>query len=82
MAIVSKLYLHTKNRYSHHHHLLFSKYKKLQKIGEGAYGVVFKCHDVQTGRLVAIKRFAGTKHDPVIRKIALREIRMLKVRDC
>ncbi|KAG5451815.1 Cyclin-dependent kinase-like 1 [Clonorchis sinensis] len=58
--------------------LLFKKYERLGKIGEGAYGVVFKCRDITTGRLVAIKQFTATEDDPVIRKIAMREIRMLK----
>ncbi|KAA0196361.1 Cyclin-dependent kinase 1 [Fasciolopsis buskii] len=58
--------------------LLFKKYEKICKIGEGAYGVVFKCRDHTTGRLVAIKQFTSSEEDPVIRKIAMREIRMLK----
>lgn len=59
--------------------LLFKKYEKICKIGEGAYGVVFKCRDIKSGQLVAIKQFTASEDDPVIRKIAMREIRMLKV---
>ena len=33
------------------------KYTKLDVIGEGAYGVVWKCKHVDTGELVAIKKF-------------------------
>ena len=33
----------------------------------------------ETGRIVAIKKFLETEDDPQIRKIALREVRMLKV---
>lgn len=33
----------------------------------------------ESGRLVAIKKFLETEDDPQIRKIALREVRMLKV---
>ncbi|KAA3680511.1 cyclin-dependent kinase-like [Paragonimus westermani] len=40
--------------------------------------MVFKCRDVTTGQLVAIKQFTSTEDDPVIRKIAIREIKMLK----
>ncbi|XP_051678787.1 cyclin-dependent kinase-like 1 isoform X4 [Oryctolagus cuniculus] len=54
------------------------KYEKIGKIGEGSYGVVFKCRNRDTGQIVAIKRFLESEDDPVIKKIALREIRMLK----
>lgn len=56
------------------------KYEKLCKIGEGAYGVVFKCKHKETGQVVAIKKFFESEDDPVIRRIALREVRMLKVK--
>lgn len=55
------------------------KYERLGKIGEGSYGVVFKCRHKDTGTIVAIKRFVESEDDPLIKKIALREIRMLKV---
>ncbi|XP_064317243.1 cyclin-dependent kinase-like 1 isoform X3 [Phalacrocorax carbo] len=54
------------------------RYEKLGKVGEGSYGVVFKCRNKDTGQIVAIKKFLESEEDPVIRKIALREIRMLK----
>ena len=55
------------------------KYEKIGKIGEGSYGVVFKCRNKETGSLVAIKKFVESEDDPLIKKIAMREIRMLKV---
>ncbi|TNN31129.1 Cyclin-dependent kinase-like 1 [Liparis tanakae] len=55
------------------------KYEKIAKIGEGSYGVVFKCRNKDTGQIVAIKKFVESEDDPIIKKIALREIRMLKV---
>lgn len=54
------------------------KYEKLCKIGEGAYGVVFKCRHRDTGQVVAIKKFCESEDDPIIRRIAMREVRMLK----
>ena len=55
------------------------KYEKVCKIGEGSYGCVFKCKNKENGQLVAIKKFIETEEDPLIKKIAMREIRMLKV---
>lgn len=55
------------------------RYEKLTRLGEGSYGVVYKCRDRDTGILVAVKRFVESEDDPSIRKIALREIRLLKV---
>lgn len=54
------------------------KYEKISKIGEGSYGVVFKCRNRETGALVAIKKFLESEDDNLIKKIAMREIRMLK----
>ena len=58
------------------------KYERICKIGEGAYGVVFKCRHRDTGQIVAIKKFFESEDDPLIRRIALREVRMLKVHVC
>lgn len=54
------------------------KYEKIGKMGEGSYGVVFKCRNKESGNLVAIKKFVESEEDPLIKKIAMREIRMLK----
>ncbi|KAJ7428587.1 cyclin-dependent kinase-like 1-like protein [Willisornis vidua] len=58
------------------------RYERLGKVGEGSYGVVFKCRNRDTGQIVAIKKFLESEEDPLIRKIALREVRMLKVGGC
>jgi len=55
------------------------KYENLGIVGEGSYGMVLKCRHRQTGQLVAIKKFLETKEDGVVKKIAMREIRLLKV---
>ena len=44
-------------------------------------GQVFKCRNKETGEIVAIKKFIESDDDPAIKRIALREIRMLKVRE-
>lgn len=55
-----------------------TKYERLRKIGIGSYGVVFKCIDRRSGQIVAIKRYSENDSDPIIRKIAMREVRMLR----
>ncbi|UYV64244.1 CDKL1 [Cordylochernes scorpioides] len=65
-------------KYRNYNGSLMEKYEKISKIGEGSYGVVFKCRSRETGQLVAIKKYVETEDDPLIKKIALREIRMLK----
>jgi cyclin-dependent kinase-like len=55
------------------------KYENISVVGEGSYGLVMKCKHRETGQLVAIKKFIETEEDHTIRKMALREIRMLKV---
>jgi len=56
------------------------KYENLGIVGEGSYGMVLKCRHRQSGQLVAIKKFLETKEDGVVKKIAMREIRLLKVK--
>jgi cyclin-dependent kinase-like len=46
-------------------------------LAEGSYGKVLKCRDKSSGRVVAIKKFKESEDDPQIRKIALREVKML-----
>ena len=57
------------------------KYENTGVVGEGSYGVVMKCRHRETGQMVAIKKFLETDEDPTVKKIAMREIRMLKVRN-
>ena len=61
-------------------HSSMEKYEKIAKIGEGSYGIVFKCRNRDNGQLVAIKKYLETEDDPLIKKIAMREIKMLKVK--
>jgi cyclin-dependent kinase-like len=55
------------------------KYEPLGVVGEGSYGVVLKCRHRESGRTVAIKKFIDSEEDQNVRKIALREIRVLRV---
>ena len=58
------------------------KYENLGMIGEGSYGMVMKCRHRESGQMVAIKKFLETEEDKMVKKIALREVRMLKVCFC
>lgn len=58
---------------------VMEKYENLGMIGEGSYGMVMKCRHKESKQLVAIKKFLETEEDKMVKKIALREVRMLKV---
>lgn len=55
------------------------KYEQISVVGEGSYGIVMKCRHKESGQLVAVKKFLETEDDPTVKKMALREIKMLKV---
>ncbi|XP_055703065.1 cyclin-dependent kinase-like 2 [Phlebotomus papatasi] len=54
------------------------KYDVISVVGEGSYGLVMRCRHRESGQYVAIKKFLETEDDPTVRKMAMREIRMLK----
>ncbi|KAK2145243.1 hypothetical protein LSH36_693g02093 [Paralvinella palmiformis] len=54
------------------------KYEKLEKIGEGTYGTVFKAKNKETHEIVALKRVRLDDDDEGIPSSALREICLLK----
>ncbi|KAK6748797.1 hypothetical protein RB195_001430 [Necator americanus] len=56
-------------------------YVKLDKIGEGTYGVVYKAEHKETHQLVAIKKIRLEFEDEGIPATALREISMLRELD-
>ena len=56
------------------------KYEKLEKIGEGTYGTVFKAKNRESGEIVALKRVRLDDDDEGVPSSALREICLLKVR--
>ncbi|NXT29623.1 CDK5 kinase, partial [Syrrhaptes paradoxus] len=54
------------------------KYEKLEKIGEGTYGTVFKAKNRETHEIVALKRVRLDDDDEGVPSSALREICLLK----
>lgn len=67
-----------------------NKYDILGTVGEGAYGIVLKCKNKETGThkldlfcilgdLVAIKKFKETQDDDIVEKTTLREVKILKM---
>ncbi|XKL64897.1 hypothetical protein PGB90_004983 [Kerria lacca] len=53
-------------------------YTKLEKIGEGTYGVVYKGINVKTGKSVAIKKIRMEGQNEGIPSTAIREVSLLK----
>ncbi|XP_037335743.2 cyclin-dependent kinase-like 2 [Pungitius pungitius] len=54
------------------------RYESLGLVGEGSYGTVLKCRHRDSGRLVAVKKFMDSDDDTTVKKIALREIKLLR----
>jgi serine/threonine protein kinase len=53
-------------------------YEKMEKLGEGTYGVVYKAKHKQTGEIVAVKKIRLEKEDDGVPSTAIREISLLK----
>jgi len=56
-----------------------NKYDVLGVVGEGAYGVVLKCRNKETGEVVAIKKFKESEDDESVKKSTLREVKILRM---
>lgn len=65
---VVKLEITYKKKKSYH-----NRYKPIEIIGQGAYGIVMKCQDKQTNEIVAIKKIMDScfKMPKVLRELAI-----------
>eukprot|EP00815_Leptocylindrus_aporus_P001167 CAMPEP_0116054830 /NCGR_PEP_ID=MMETSP0322-20121206/3047_1 /TAXON_ID=163516 /ORGANISM="Leptocylindrus danicus var. apora, Strain B651" /LENGTH=306 /DNA_ID=CAMNT_0003538321 /DNA_START=62 /DNA_END=979 /DNA_ORIENTATION=+ len=54
------------------------RYQKMEKIGEGTYGVVYKAKDRVTNEIIALKKIRLEAEDEGIPSTAIREISLLK----
>ena len=54
------------------------KYSKIEKVGEGTYGVVYKCQNKKSGEYIALKKIRLENEDEGIPSTAIREISILK----
>jgi len=54
------------------------RYQKMEKVGEGTYGIVYKAKDKVTGDILALKKIRLEAEDEGIPSTAIREISLLK----
>lgn len=54
-------------------------YEILVTVGEGSYGVVMKCRHRYSQKIVAIKKLTDFGDENYVKKMILREVRILKV---
>jgi len=54
------------------------KYEKIEKLGEGTYGVVYKARDKTTNKFLALKRIRLETEEEGVPSTAIREISLLK----
>ena len=54
------------------------RFERLERLGEGTYGVVFKAKDTTTNNQVALKKIKLENEDEGVPSTAMREISILK----
>eukprot|EP00347_Sterkiella_histriomuscorum_P018635 403344766 len=56
-----------------------NKYEIIGIVGEGAYGIVYKAKNKESGEIVAIKKFKESDEDEIVKKTTFREVKMLRM---
>ena len=74
--LFSKYFLCLKFIYTH---LKMNKYEVHGIVGEGAYGVVLKCRNKDTGEVLAIKKFKESEDEEAVKKTIIREVKILRM---
>lgn len=54
------------------------RYEKIDKVGEGTYGEVYRAKDIHKNEIVALKKIKLENEDEGVPSTALREISILK----
>ena len=60
------------------HFVPIDRYQKIEKIGEGTYGVVYKARDIVNNEIVALKKIRLEGEDEGVPPTAIREISVLR----
>ncbi|KAK3830129.1 MAG: LOW QUALITY PROTEIN: kinase-like domain-containing protein [Linnemannia elongata] len=69
----------TAHPHTHTHiHKPMDKYQKIEKLGEGTYGIVYKAQNRETNDVVALKRIRLDNEEEGVPCTAIREISLLK----
>jgi len=61
-----------------YHKMSIERYQKIEKIGEGTYGVVYKARDKVSQEIIALKKIRLEHEDEGVPSTAIREISLLK----
>ena len=61
-----------------HRHLHLAQYERLERGGEGTYGVVYRARDRYTGQIYALKKIRLEQEEEGVPSTAIREISLLK----
>jgi cyclin-dependent kinase 2 len=54
------------------------QYEKIERVGEGTYGVVYKARDRRTNTIVALKKIRLEQEEEGVPSTAIREVALLK----